>query len=72
MERPIDAVLQAELAWKLACADKHGTTIETYQAANEIMVRIVSQEQFYCVCWCVTRTLMLCALWPLLALMCVL
>ena len=52
---PIDAVLQAELAAKLSCADKHGTTIETYQSAMEIMIRVVSKEDFYCICWYVTR-----------------
>ena len=48
---PIDAVLQAELAAKLSRADKHGTTIETYQSAVETIIRVVSKVDFYCVCW---------------------
>ena len=50
----IDAECQAQLAETLARTDRHGTTIETYQIAEEVMIRVVSSRKFHCMCcWCV-------------------
>lgn len=49
------AMLQRKLHMKLTSTNvlgqlEHGTIINTYQSGTELMIRIVSEELFYCAC----------------------